>query len=267
MPHPTGAPSARGLIFAPILLCLLCGCSGIEMHAAMRQTLATRRPTPRDADRSTVVGDHNGPLLVVMTYGFGCSGSGWGNGLRDVADEIHRRHPEQQIITRGWNDDDDIELTVRNHAGPVALIGHSFGGSKSVEITAHAGRSVDWLVLLDPVPSDDWGVRHSGKYFEIPATVRNAACFVRPSGAWPISYPIVNPVTPTDNRIRPLGHSAFCADPEVRDYVLKICDQAVELQRRDASRLAEQPRGGRQQATDDGHQHQVGNEVRDQHQG
>src|SRR5689334_15653172 len=120
MPYPTGASRMRSLAFAPILLALLSGCAGIEIHAAVRQTLTTPRPTPpasAAAPPSTTAAapaDRSGPLLVVMSYGFGCSGSGWGNGLRDLADEIRRRHPEQQVITRGWNDDDEIALTVRN---------------------------------------------------------------------------------------------------------------------------------------------------------
>lgn len=265
MPHPTGASRMRSLAFAPIFLALLSGCMGPDF---VRQSFAAPRPVPRAATMPQYAASaRSGPLLVVMTYGFGCAGTGPGNGLRDVANEIRRLHPEQQVITRGWNDDDNIELTVRNHAGPVALIGHSFGGSKSVEITAHAGRPVDWLVLLDPVPSDDWGMRHSGKYFEIPPSVQNAACFVRSSGGWPISYPIVNPITPADNRLRDIGHSAICADSEVRDYVLKICEREAQNQQHSSSRLAEKPRGGRQQAADDGHQDQIGNEVRNQHQG
>jgi pimeloyl-ACP methyl ester carboxylesterase len=260
----------RSLAFAPILLALLSGCANIEIHAAVRQTLATRRPTPPGtAAAPQSIGDaaRTGPLLVVMTYGFGCSGSGWGNGLRDIADEIHRRHPEQRVITRSWNDNDDIELTIRNHPGPVALVGHSFGGAKSLEITAQAGRTVDWLVLLDPVPCDDWAVRHGGKYFEIPSCIRNAACFHRAGGGWPVSYAIVNPITPADNRVRSMGHSAFCADPEVRDYLLNLCEREAQSRQQAPSRLAQQPGGRGQQAADDRHQDQVWNEVGNQHEG
>jgi len=267
MPHRSRASWMRSLAFAPIWLALLSGCANIEIHAAVRQTLATRRPIPPGAAQKPTAAAGNGPLLVVMTYGFGCAGSGPGNGLRDVADEIRRRHPEQEVITRGWNDNDDIELTIRNHPGPVALIGHSFGGSKSVEISTLTGRTVNWLVLLDPVPSNDWAIYHSGKYFEIPPTVLNAACFVRSGGGWPVSYPIVNPITPADNRVRSLGHSALCADAEVRDCVLKICEQEAQNQRQAASRLAQQPRRGGQQTANDAHQDQVGDEVRNQHQG
>jgi pimeloyl-ACP methyl ester carboxylesterase len=260
----------RSLAFAPILLALLTGCANIEIHAAVRQTLAARRPVPPSvAQAKPALAASNGPLLVVMTYGFGCPGSGWGNGLRDVATEIRRRHPEQQVITRGWNDNDDIELTIRNHAGPVALVGHSFGGSKSVEMTTQVGRLVDWLVLLDPVPAGDWAVRHPGKYFQIPASVRNAACFARSGGGWPVSYPILNPITPSDNRMRSMGHSAFCADAEVRDYLLNLCEHEAMVQRRQQapSRLAEQPGRGGQHAADDRHQDQVGDEIGNQHQG
>src|SRR5258706_4894745 len=251
MPPHGVASCMRSLAFAPIVvLLLLSGCVGPEFPAAV---LSTRRPPanvespPMDGRSATA---SQGPLLVVMTYGFGCAGSGAGNGLRDVADEIRRRHPEQQVITRGWNDNDDIEATIKKHAGPVALIGHSFGGSKSVELAAQMGRPIDWLILLDPVPNNDWAVRHAGKYFELPPAVRNAACFLRAPGGWPTSYPITNPLTPSDNRVRNMGHSAFCADPEVRQFVLGISDKeaAIELQ---ASSAAHKPGSGCQQAAND----------------
>jgi pimeloyl-ACP methyl ester carboxylesterase len=267
MANRSSASHTRSLAFAPILFSLLLsGCVGPEFPDAMRQTLTAPRPPaqtshPTDTQAATA---RTGPLLVVMSYGFGCAGSGAGNGLRAVADEIRKRHPEQQVITRGWNDNDAIEETIRNHAGPVALIGHSFGGSQSVEMAAHAGRPIDWLVLLDPVPSDDWAIRHFGKYFELPPGVLNAACFLRSGGGWPVSYPITNPLTPSDNRPRSMGHSAFCADAEVREYVLNVSDQEAALERH-ASRPAQQPGSGGQQAADDRHRDQVGNEVRDQH--
>src|SRR5947208_1521488 len=107
MHHSTGASRMRSLAFAPILLALISGCANIEIHAAVSQSLATRRPVPPGVAETSAAA-RTGPLLVVMSYGFGCAGSGWGNGLRDVAEEIRRRHPEQQVITRGWNDNDDI---------------------------------------------------------------------------------------------------------------------------------------------------------------
>jgi hypothetical protein len=136
-------------------------------------------------------------------------------------------------------------------------------------MTAQLGRLIDWLVLLDPVPSGDWMVRHPGKYFHIPASVVNAACFIRADAVWPVSYSILNPITPADNRVRSVGHGAVCADVEVRDYVLNLCEHEAQIQRQAAaaSRLAQQPRGGGQQATNDPHQDQVGNEIRNQHQG
>lgn len=159
-------------------------------------------------------------MLVVFTYGKLCAGDGPGNGLRDVADQIRREHKDQTVITRGWDDDDGIEQTIRNHRGPVTLIGHSFGGCRSVELATRTGRSIDHLIILDPVPCDDWAIRHGGKYFQIPATVRDAVCYYRPAGFWPISYPINNPKSAGANRMRDLGHAEFCANPEVRSTIL-----------------------------------------------
>jgi len=199
------------------------GCATQEFPEAVRQTLAGRS-NPRTANAAAVADAASGSLLVVMSYGFGCSGSGPGNGLRDVADTIRRLHPGQRVITRAWNDDDGVVATIRGHAGPVLLVGHSFGGSKSIEFAAAAGRPIDHLLLLDPVPYRDWGIRHGGKYFVIPDAVRDAVCFYRPAGAWPISYPIVNPSSPAVNRERPLGHAAFGESAEVREYILSVCN-------------------------------------------
>jgi pimeloyl-ACP methyl ester carboxylesterase len=167
----------------------------------------------------------------VFTYGFGCSASGRGNGLREAAEAVHLQYPNARVITRAWNDDDGIENKIETHRGPVVLIGHSFGGCRSFQIASSVHRPIEDLVLLDPVPIDDGFFRHEGKYFERPATVRNAVCFYRAPGFWPLSYPIVHPLTASDNRLRDLGHSAFCEDAEVRQCILELCGrEQVRLQ-------------------------------------
>lgn len=167
-------------------------------------------------------------LLVVFTYGNLQPGTGWGNGLRDMADELRRRYPAARVITRGCFDHDGIARTLESHAGPIVLIGHSFGGGKSIELCSHLHRNVDWLLLLDPVPTNDWAIRHDGKYFTIPPTVHHALCFYRPEGIWPLSYPMLNPNSPGDNHLRRIDHSAFCRDPEVRHYLLQACEQLTD---------------------------------------
>jgi pimeloyl-ACP methyl ester carboxylesterase len=181
-----------------------------------------------------------GPLLVVISFGFGCSGTGSGNGLQELGAAIRQAHPDFKVITRGWNDNDDVERTIAEHRGPVAMVGHSFGGSQSLDFAARAGRAVEWVVLLDPVPTHDWAFRHDGKYFEVPASVGRAICFYRPPGIWPLSYPIVNPQTPSDNRMRELGHAEIPATAEVRKCVLELCDQqaAAAARRRGAMNVA-----------------------------
>jgi pimeloyl-ACP methyl ester carboxylesterase len=165
----------------------------------------------------------SGPLLLVFTYGKGCPGDGPGNGLRDVADAIRVQYPGQQVITRGCDDEDGIEKALQNHRGPIAMVGHSFGGCRSLEMAARLRRSVDWLILLDPVPYNDWAFRHAGLYFQIPANIAKAVCFYRPAWVFPISYPIQNPLSPSDNRLRRWGHNAFCSDAEVRQCILGLC--------------------------------------------
>jgi pimeloyl-ACP methyl ester carboxylesterase len=162
-------------------------------------------------------------LLVVFTYGFGCSATSRGNGLRDAAEAVHSQYPSAQVITRAWNEDDGIISTIESHRGPVILIGHSFGGCRTFEIAAALRRPVDALIALDPVPVDGGLIRHDELYFEVSANVRSAVCFYRPRGFFPISYRILHPPSGDVNRLRDLGHSEFCENAEVRQSILGIC--------------------------------------------
>lgn len=163
------------------------------------------------------------PLLVVFTYGNWCSAEGRGNGLRDIADAIRIRYPGERVITRAWNDQDGIEQTIESHEGPVALIGHSFGGCRTLEIAARLRRSVDWMILLDPVPCDNWSFRRPDQYFEAPANVRRAICFYRPATLWPVSYSLLHTSTNWVNRLRDWGHNDFCESSEVQQCIFNLC--------------------------------------------
>src|SRR5947209_13222268 len=121
------------------------GCAGPSVAYLVQPglslpALAVVSPPAADATREA-------PVLVVMTYGFLCEGDGHGNGLRDVAEAIRRRHPSAQVITRGWNDADGVAATVAAHRGPVVLVGHSFGGCRTVELAARVDRPIDAMVL------------------------------------------------------------------------------------------------------------------------
>src|SRR5437762_12838733 len=87
-------------LVALFLLLLNSGCTTRELPEALRQTFAARPliavAAPPGNAGATVAS--SGPLLVVMTYGWGCAGSGPGNGLRDLADMIRQRYPEQRVI-------------------------------------------------------------------------------------------------------------------------------------------------------------------------
>jgi pimeloyl-ACP methyl ester carboxylesterase len=260
----TRASATRCFGFALFFVTLIIvqgGCATRDLPEVIRQTLVARAVNGRTWSGSDLA-HRSKALLVVMTYGFGCSGSGPGNGLRDLANMIRARHPEQRVITRGWNDNDDIALTIADHDGPVALIGHSFGGSQSVDLAAAVGRPIEWMVLLDPVPCNDWAIRHEGKYFEVPANVRNAVCYHRPFGGWPTSYSIVNPANAQVNRMRRVGHSDFGASSEVREQILALCDaEAAARTMAKASGAAKNQGQGGQQAAGQAHGDQVGNAV------
>jgi len=165
------------------------------------------------------------PVLVVITYGAFCTADGPGNGLRDLADAIRQKFPaaHMQVITRTYAKDDSIEQKVQNHRGPVVLVGHSFGGWRSFEIARRVTRTIDFLILLDPVPYNAWTAGKPSEYFRLPPTVRNGICYHRPDSAWSATYSITNPKNPTDNRPRDISHSAFCASPEVHRYVMAAC--------------------------------------------
>lgn len=163
-----------------------------------------------------------GPMpLVVFTYGNGCPGTGSGNGLREVAEEIRGRL-DCQVITRGCDDRDDIVGTIQKHAGPVILVGHSFGGGDSVKLAGELHRPVDGLVLLDPVARGNWGFSPGGKHFTVPESVKRAFCYYRPGASWPASFPIINPAAAFENHPKRIGHNDFCSDGEVRRCILAL---------------------------------------------
>lgn len=166
--------------------------------------------------------------LVVFTYGHGNPGSGSGQGLRDVADEIRRRDPASHVITRGCDDDDSIASIVNNYRGPVVLIGHSYGGDETVKLARRVHRSIEGVVLLDPVARGAWGFPPGGQHFRIPESVQRAICFYRPGSDWPVSYPIINPTVSYENRPRRIGHNAFCSNSEVRRCILEMASAQVE---------------------------------------
>lgn len=208
------ASTRNGLLSVTVVLLLisLVGCGDW-----VPPPIASTYPTMLSAN---VTGER---LLVVFTYGFGCSASGRGNGLRETAEAVHARYPDVHVITRAWNDEDGIEHKINMHRGPVVLVGHSFGGCKSFEIASHVRRAINSLILLDPVPIGDGFFRQEGKYFDLPSNVRGAVCYYRAPGFWPISYPLVHPLTGSDNRLRDLGHSAFCEDGEIRRCIVEVC--------------------------------------------
>ncbi|HYE18326.1 MAG TPA: alpha/beta fold hydrolase [Tepidisphaeraceae bacterium] len=169
--------------------------------------------------------------LVVFNYGAGCSSTSWGNGLRDVANAIKQRFASNMVnvITRAWNDNDGIEQIVQNHRGPVVLIGHSFGGWKTLDLASKLTRKVDSMILLDPVPLPFHTALMSkdGSHFKQPTNVVNSVCFYRPGGVFPTAYPIANASMVGDNRPRDIGHSDFCSSPEVAQHILSTCQQVV----------------------------------------
>ncbi|HEY7115064.1 MAG TPA: hypothetical protein VH475_00675 [Tepidisphaeraceae bacterium] len=203
------------LLFSLVSLTALAGCAGdrsyfTDQTMVRRAGSAAGSPDPND-------------LLVVITYGKGWSAQGWGDGLRDVAAAIRERYPNRQVITRAWDDHDGIDRTIESHPGPVALVGHSFGGCRSVEIANRVRHPIDWMVLLDPVPCDDWFFRHPGKYFRVPTGVHQAVCYYHPSAIFPVSYSIANPSSAFENRPRDLGHGEFCHNDEVRQHIFDLC--------------------------------------------
>ena len=259
----TRGTATRRLAYALVasaLIVLQFGCAGSGLSQAMPAA-----GVPAKVADGAVRDD---ALLVVMTFGFGCDGRGPGNGLQELAAMIRAKHPEQRVITRAWNDNDDIATTIARHPGPVALIGHSFGGSQSVDLAKAVGRPVQWLMLLDPVPCKDWAFRHDGKYFEVPSNVEHAICFHRPAGGWPTSYGIVNWPDPTADHVRRMGHSDFGGNDEVRRQVLDFCEaEARRARTAQASRPAQKPGDGGDHAAGGGHRDQVGNAVGNDQQG
>ena len=136
---------------------------------------------------------------------------------------LRKKYPSNRVITRGWDDDDNIARTIEAHRGPVALIGHSFGGCRMIELTEHLRRKIEYLIVLDPVPCDSWAFPKGG--FRLPPQALTAICFYRPAGFFPFSCPLLA-APPETNRMRHLGHSEFCSNTEVHRCILDACAKA-----------------------------------------
>ncbi len=161
-------------------------------------------------------------MNIIFTFGLNQPRTGSGLGLRDIGNQI----PLSEKVRYQEYKDDIAEVVLSLPRTKTILIGHSFGGSASVNATKkliESNITVDRLILLDPVPIDVAGF-FNNKDFIIPGNVLQADCFVRP---WylrmfpPWSDPIRNEGHYFRNHNRSWSHNQFCSKDEVREFILQ----------------------------------------------
>lgn len=151
---------------------------------------------------------------------------GTAESLQELADSLQAACPAAKVLVRHWDADlNELIQVIQQLGGPYLIIGHSFGGSTAVALSAAWGQKIDRMILLDPVPHDDpLMVRTKVEdqwvdAFAIPEAVIRCDCYLRHAGIIP---PYSKPVASTSNvtnTYMDLGHSEFCSNPTVLDHI------------------------------------------------
>lgn len=167
-------------------------------------------------------------INLVVTYGLDAPADGLGNGLRAFIDTLTKAHPEISATFHSYLDNILTIVQKFDHSQPLIILGHSFGGGKSNELCIDLlplGVKVDWLILLDPVPTKGWPPRlFNTTDFIVPSNVQNANCFLRNAGLIPpYSKPIRSGPGSDKNKYMSLSHVGFCDNREIEIYIQDIC--------------------------------------------
>ena len=166
-------------------------------------------------------------MLIDFSAGLNQSKTGDMLGLRNIANSIKAKYPNDFVMMQEWSEDitSNIKLIYGNSsATKIILVGHSFGGSRMVKLAnslSNANIPVFHLVLLDPVPMDGWGILNFVD-FKISDNVQNATCFYRSSWFPPYSCKIRKGNCPYVNLKRNWDHNDFPSQPEVAAAIMDI---------------------------------------------
>jgi hypothetical protein len=149
---------------APLLLLVLAtfaGCNGLP---------------PGDVRHLSVAPDR-GPSPVVLIRGWRDL---WSDGIDGLGEELRATGIDAAVFKESQARDvgDSLVADARagRAAGPVILIGFSYGADDVIQISQRlndAGRAVDLLVLIDPVTPG-----------QIPLSVRRCVNYYQSNGAW-----------------------------------------------------------------------------------
>src|SRR5574340_592318 len=180
--------------------------------------------------------------IVLTTFGFT---AGRGEHDPDFVDFIASIPGTQPAFASYKDNPDDFLSRLPDNQG-IILIGHSFGGNRSYQTALDLyrdGRSVDQLILLDPVHY------FSGDDYMIPSNVGHADCWTNPNGKQDLldnllihhPHKIGNESDLYINHTCTDGHGDFLHDTDIMDAIQKlivarIAERAVaEMREQDAA--------------------------------
>jgi len=149
--------------------------------------------------------------LLLITFGLGQSRYGAGNGLCQIGEKL--KSPHWSVIFQQY-DDSAEELISQFNPNKLVLVGHSFGGDKSVKLASNLRRNVDYMMLLDPVPQNGLGWFNFSD-FRVSGNVLLTDCYYRNAFWPPWSCKVRYCENACNNYKRSWGHNEFCQNAEI----------------------------------------------------
>ena len=137
-----------------------------------------------------------------------------------LAERLAKKHARANLTWHSWWDTIDPEPLLG--PSPLILIGHSFGGSACLTLArqlARRGKTVDELLLLDPVPTSLKERWSSGKV-EVPENVKATRCIARTLRLYPRSKKARG--ANVKNETRWIGHDKFMSSREIVEIIEAI---------------------------------------------
>ena len=175
-------------------------------------------------------------MHIHLCIGFLESRDGPFLGLREFMNtQVLPRFPGTTVCYNSWRDAvaRDVAACAARGAGPLILLGHSYGASALYRAVRQLRGKVvvDHFILLDPVPRWLWG-QFQWSAYELPWNVRAATCLYNPVSL-PKSSPIRN--VRRQNAIdRDIGsyrnikvtpwHASIPGDAEVQKEILGLIE-------------------------------------------
>jgi pimeloyl-ACP methyl ester carboxylesterase len=141
-----------------------------------------------------------------------------------LADKLAADYPSISFQRRTHKDNEDLTAV---HDGKLMLVGHSFGGDACIRWIENApDRTIDVLLLLDPVPDDSHMLRRWNPFyhFSMPMNVKQGICYSAPGPSYPLSKTIRADRPGLENYNLSEGHGAFFANATIEKAIRDILD-------------------------------------------